>query len=180
MPLVHAAGSIRVIPLGAGQDVGRSCVLVMMGGKTIMFDCGMHMGYNDSRRFPDFSVVAAEGPLTPHIDCAIISHFHLDHCGALPYFSEMRGYDGPIYMTYPTKVLLLPLSFCPPALHILTSSFIDPYFSSLLPPLRQYVLYCWKTIAKSPWRNGEEAVQEAAVAIVATKKPLWRGFSPHK
>ena len=32
---------------GAGQDVGRSCVLVTLGGKNIMFDCGMHMGYND-------------------------------------------------------------------------------------------------------------------------------------
>ena len=33
------------------------------------------------------------------------SHFHLDHCGALPYFSEMCGYDGPIYMTHPTKAI---------------------------------------------------------------------------
>jgi hypothetical protein len=35
--------------LGAGQDVGRSCILVSLGGKNIMFDCGMHMGYNDER-----------------------------------------------------------------------------------------------------------------------------------
>ena len=41
---------IDVVPLGAGQDVGRSCVLVTLGGKTIMFDCGIHMGYNDERR----------------------------------------------------------------------------------------------------------------------------------
>lgn len=33
------------------------------------------------------------------------SHFHLDHCGALPYMSEMIGYDGPIYMTHPTKAI---------------------------------------------------------------------------
>lgn len=33
------------------------------------------------------------------------SHFHLDHCGALPYFSEMVGYDGPIYMTHPTQAI---------------------------------------------------------------------------
>ena len=32
---------------GAGQDVGRSCILLQMGGKNIMLDCGMHMGYND-------------------------------------------------------------------------------------------------------------------------------------
>ena len=29
------------------EDVGRSCILVTIGGKNIMLDCGMHMGYND-------------------------------------------------------------------------------------------------------------------------------------
>ena len=28
-------------------DVGRSCIIVSLGGKNIMLDCGMHMGYND-------------------------------------------------------------------------------------------------------------------------------------
>lgn len=32
---------------GAGQDVGRSCILVSIAGKNVMLDCGMHMGYND-------------------------------------------------------------------------------------------------------------------------------------
>lgn len=45
---------MKVVPLGAGQDVGRSCILVAIGGKNIMLDCGMHMGYPDERRFPDF------------------------------------------------------------------------------------------------------------------------------
>uniref|UniRef100_A0A4W4DV56 Integrator complex subunit 11 n=1 Tax=Electrophorus electricus TaxID=8005 RepID=A0A4W4DV56_ELEEL len=96
---------IKVTPLGAGQDVGRSCILVSIGGKNIMLDCGMHMGYNDDRRFPDFSYITQNGRLTDYLDCVIISHFHLDHCGALPYMSEMVGYDGPIYMTHPTKAI---------------------------------------------------------------------------
>lgn len=100
------ADEIRVTPLGAGQDVGRSCILVSMCGKNIMLDCGMHMGYSDERRFPDFTYIAPKGEsLTPHVDCVIISHFHLDHCGALPFMSEMTGYDGPIYMTHPTKAI---------------------------------------------------------------------------
>lgn len=70
-----------------------------------MLDCGMHMGYNDERRFPDFSYIVPEGPITSQIDCVIISHFHLDHCGALPYMSEIVGYSGPIYMTHPTKAI---------------------------------------------------------------------------
>ncbi|OCT70581.1 hypothetical protein XELAEV_18037505mg [Xenopus laevis] len=91
--------------LGARQDVGRSCILVSIGGKNIMLDCGMRMGYNDdmSRCFPDFSYITQNGCLTEFLGCFIISHFHLDHCGALPYMSEMVGYDGPIYITYPTK-----------------------------------------------------------------------------
>ncbi|CAH1110376.1 unnamed protein product [Psylliodes chrysocephalus] len=95
---------IKVTPLGAGQDVGRSCLLLSIGGKNIMLDCGMHMGYNDERRFPDFSYIC-EGPISAYIDCVIISHFHLDHCGALPYMSEIVGYTGPIYMTHPTKAI---------------------------------------------------------------------------
>uniref|UniRef100_A0A671QZ43 Integrator complex subunit 11 n=1 Tax=Sinocyclocheilus anshuiensis TaxID=1608454 RepID=A0A671QZ43_9TELE len=100
-----SAASLRRLGPGAGQDVGRSCILVSIGGKNIMLDCGMHMGYNDDRRFPDFSYVTQNSRLTEFLDCVIISHFHLDHCGALPYMSEMVGYDGPIYMTHPTKAI---------------------------------------------------------------------------
>ncbi|KAI9499901.1 beta-lactamase-like protein [Coemansia spiralis] len=77
---------MKVVPLGAGQDVGRSCVLVTLGRKTIMFDCGMHMGYNDERRFPDFNYITTEGDFTSRIDA-------------------VRGYHGPIYMTPPTKAI---------------------------------------------------------------------------
>lgn len=94
---------MNVIPLGAGQDVGRSCIIATLNGKTIMFDCGMHMGFNDERRFPDFSYISSTKNFDKVIDCVVISHFHLDHCGALPYFTEVCGYSGPIYMTHPTK-----------------------------------------------------------------------------
>lgn len=96
---------MKVVPLGAGQDVGRSCVLVTLGSKTIMFDCGMHMGYNDHRRFPDFNYITTTGDFTSRIDALVITHFHLDHCGALPHFTEQRGYHGPIYMTPPTRAI---------------------------------------------------------------------------
>ena len=38
-------------------DVGRSCILVSMGGRNIMLDCGMHMGFNDevSQKIEPFS-----------------------------------------------------------------------------------------------------------------------------
>lgn len=65
---------IKVVPLGAGQDVGRSCLILSIGGRNIMLDCGMHMGYEDARRFPDFSFITTTGNFTERIDAVIISH----------------------------------------------------------------------------------------------------------
>lgn len=93
---------IKVVPLGAGQDVGRSCILLSINNKNIMLDCGMHMGYQDHRRYPDFSYISNKNNFDGMLDAVIISHFHLDHCGSLPYFTEICGYNGPVYMTYPT------------------------------------------------------------------------------
>lgn len=40
-------------------------------------------------RFPDFSLLSFDGRLTEMITAVIITHFHLDHCAALPYFTEV-------------------------------------------------------------------------------------------
>ncbi|TPX42461.1 hypothetical protein SeMB42_g05114 [Synchytrium endobioticum] len=73
------------------------------------------MGYTDHRRFPDFHYVKSNlssiNPRKPDalddmIDLALISHAHLDHCGALPYMTEVIGYNGPIIMTAPTRDML--------------------------------------------------------------------------
>lgn len=97
---------MEVLTLGSGQEVGRSCIIVTIENKTIMLDCGLHIGYTDSRRFPDFECLSKSGNFDKLIDCIIISHFHLDHTGALPYLTEILGYNGPIYMTHPTKAVL--------------------------------------------------------------------------
>lgn len=47
---------IEVYPLGAGQEIGRSCIIINILDKTIMLDCGLHMTHTDNRRFPDFAV----------------------------------------------------------------------------------------------------------------------------
>ncbi len=59
---------------GAGQDVGKSCVIVTVGGKNVMFDCGMHMGFQDERRYPDFSFISKTGNYTQAVDCVIVTH----------------------------------------------------------------------------------------------------------
>ena len=57
--------SLRILTLGGGQDVGRSCVVVALGGRQIMLDCGMHMGYEDARKFPELSVLGSGASSPP-------------------------------------------------------------------------------------------------------------------
>lgn len=52
-----------------------------------------------------FSMIQLSGIRSKFLSSCTFSHFHLDHCGALPYMSEMVGYEGPIYMTHPTKAI---------------------------------------------------------------------------
>jgi integrator complex subunit 11 len=94
---------ISVTPLGAGQEVGRSCILLRVRHRTFMLDVGMHPAYLDERRFPDFACIGSSS--SSGIDCVLVSHFHLDHVGALVHLTEKSGFAGPIYMSHPTKAL---------------------------------------------------------------------------
>lgn len=42
------ADQVTIRPLGAGQEVGRSCFLLRYQGKGVMFDCGIHPAYTGS------------------------------------------------------------------------------------------------------------------------------------
>eukprot|EP01062_Namystynia_karyoxenos_P054100 TRINITY_DN4428_c3_g1_i1.p1 TRINITY_DN4428_c3_g1~~TRINITY_DN4428_c3_g1_i1.p1 ORF type:complete len:759 (+),score=236.96 TRINITY_DN4428_c3_g1_i1:82-2277(+) len=89
---------VEVVPLGSGQEVGRSCVLVKFKGRQIMFDCGIHPAMTGVDSLPFFDRIDAE-----EIDLVLVTHFHLDHCGAVPYFLEETRFCGKVVMTHPTK-----------------------------------------------------------------------------
>ena len=46
--------------------------------------------------------IAPGGDLTAAIDLVVVTHFHLDHIGALPYLVR-SGYAGPILMSSPNS-----------------------------------------------------------------------------
>ena len=48
---------LEIMPLGAGSEVGRSCVLAKYKGKSVMFDCGVHPGYAGIASLPYFDEV---------------------------------------------------------------------------------------------------------------------------
>lgn len=80
---------LTIRPLGAGQEVGRSCIVLEFKGKTIMLDCGIHPGLNGMDALPFVDLIATE-----EIDLLLLSHFHLDHCGALPWFLQHTNFKG--------------------------------------------------------------------------------------
>ena len=100
---------IRLTMLGGGRQVGRSCILLQTPVSKILLDCGIDVASHGTERFPYFDVPEFD---INEIDAVILSHAHLDHCGLLPYLYKM-GYQGPIYMTYPTRDIasLLALDF---------------------------------------------------------------------
>ena len=92
---------LEITPLGAGNEVGRSCIVLQFKGKTIMFDCGIHPALTGLNALPCFDEVDISS-----IDLLLITHFHLDHSGALPYFLTKTTFDGTTYMTHPTKAII--------------------------------------------------------------------------
>lgn len=91
---------MHITPLGAGNEVGRSCIVLQFKGKNIMLDCGVHPAFTGLASLPFFDEV---DPAT--IDLVLITHFHLDHAAALPYFMEKTTFKGKVYMTHPTKAI---------------------------------------------------------------------------
>ncbi|XP_030767402.1 cleavage and polyadenylation specificity factor 73 [Sitophilus oryzae] len=87
-------------PLGAGQEVGRSCIMIEFKGKKIMLDCGIHPGLSGMDALPFVDLIEAD-----EIDLLLISHFHLDHCGALPWFLLKTSFKGRCFMTHATKAI---------------------------------------------------------------------------
>ncbi|KAL3317877.1 Cleavage and polyadenylation specificity factor subunit 3 [Cichlidogyrus casuarinus] len=95
---------LSIMPLGAGQEVGRSCILLTFKGKKIILDCGIHPGlrHKDSLPFID-AIPNIEN--TDLILLLFINSFHLDHCGGLPYLLLKTGAKAKCFMTHATKAI---------------------------------------------------------------------------
>ena len=81
---------------GGFSEIGRSCIQVATKQTNLLLDAG-------TKLTPD----GAEYPLLRNyeeIDAIAISHAHLDHCGALPFFYH-QGFSGQIFCTRMTKSL---------------------------------------------------------------------------
>ena len=86
---------------GAATGVTGSCHLLSTENHKILLDCGQFQGgkAQDALNEEPF-------PFDPtEIECVVLSHAHIDHCGRLPLLVK-RGFKGAIYCTDATADLL--------------------------------------------------------------------------
>lgn len=86
---------------GASIGVTGSCHLISTDSHKILLDCGQFQGGKEMDRMNEEAF-----PFNPaEIECVILSHAHIDHCGRIPLLVK-RGFKGPIYCTDATADLL--------------------------------------------------------------------------
>ncbi|VDK88518.1 unnamed protein product [Dibothriocephalus latus] len=61
---------LSIMPLGAGQEVGRSCILLTFKGKKIILDCGIHPGLHNKESLPFIDAI----PDIETVDLVLVSH----------------------------------------------------------------------------------------------------------
>ncbi|MFH1249169.1 MAG: beta-CASP ribonuclease aCPSF1 [archaeon] len=115
---------VRITFLGAGRQVGRSCLLLQTPESKILMDCGVDVAASERDKFPYLNVSEFD---IKTIDAVIVSHAHLDHSGMVPWLYKM-GYRGPCYMTAPTRDIsaLLALDY----VGVAYKKALQPLFSS--------------------------------------------------
>jgi Cft2 family RNA processing exonuclease len=85
------------LALGGGDEIGASCYLFSIGSTRILIDAGMR--FRTERTFPDFAALIGRIGSISEIDAFLLTHAHLDHCGAL----TRLQYEAPNIPKYATK-----------------------------------------------------------------------------
>lgn len=98
--------SLRIIPLGGLEEIGRNMTVFEYGDDIIIVDCGL--------MFPEEEMMGIDY-IIPNIDYLkdktkkirgiIITHGHFDHIGAIPHILPKLG-NPPIYATELTRAMI--------------------------------------------------------------------------
>jgi len=91
---------MKITFCGAAGTTTGSKHLLEVNGQRILLDCGLFQGRRSESMERNKTF-----PFDPRsIDCVVLSHAHIDHCGALPHLCRL-GFTGNIHSTPATRDL---------------------------------------------------------------------------
>ncbi|MDZ4385135.1 MAG: ribonuclease J [Candidatus Moranbacteria bacterium] len=92
-PVIHSKDTLRIIPLGGQEEVGRNMTLFEYDGDIVILDMGMMFPEEDMPGIdyiiPNISYLKGK---EKQVRGVILSHGHLDHIGAAPLLLKQLGY----------------------------------------------------------------------------------------
>ena len=99
--------TIRIIPLGGVEEVGRNMILVECGNDIVVLDVGFHFIDEDDAlgadyTLPNFKYLEEN---KSKVRAVVITHGHLDHIGGIPFIMDKIG-NPPIYAQYLTTLMI--------------------------------------------------------------------------
>ncbi|MEK7567750.1 MAG: ribonuclease J [Patescibacteria group bacterium] len=99
--------TVRIIPLGGVEEVGRNMCVVELSNDIFVLDCGFQFVTETDSPGIDYILPNIEylEQRKGRIKGVIITHGHLDHIGGIPYIMERIG-NPPIYTRYLTSLMI--------------------------------------------------------------------------
>ena len=91
--------TIHFTPLGGATEIGANSYMLEVDGLRILLDCGLHPKKEGRDALPELARLKE----APH--AVIVSHGHIDHCGAVPYLVKKFPSVVP-YATKPTRFIM--------------------------------------------------------------------------
>lgn len=96
-PLSGGKETLKIIPLGGNEEVGRNCYLIQYGADIVVVDMGLQFPEEDMPGvdyiIPDISYLRGK---EKNIRAVIITHGHYDHIGGVPHLVPALG-NPPVY-----------------------------------------------------------------------------------
>ncbi len=109
IPPLQDEDTVRVIPVGGVEEVGKNMTIVETKDDIIIFDAGFQF-VSDENDAPGINYIL---PNTQYLEenkhkirGLVITHGHLDHIGGIPFLIDRIG-NPPIYTRYLTSLMVL-------------------------------------------------------------------------